>query len=312
MRQNRDAVHRQAIAEAQKWVDAQDTYRKERLAALEKDKAFVIETDRIVHELQSLRNRKPDIFQKVFRRLSPLVILEGKYWEGWLRDLADVRARTTFRNYVRYVVRFKVRLASSPGTFRPVPFGPAPVHTLHARIVKGRLHWADWGPQPKESVYDFLFIARDFEAVPELREMMHRGDARFVKVDTPRNESVLKELEYLAYDPSMLTFIIHYAEQPRIYCLIGEAVRTDKAWRDAGKVITALQKRLYGRNKAGRPANISRLKQGLRLARSSKPPKEKAFGSNPTPVTAKELENQLRYQRTVNALTRDPRTKASH
>jgi hypothetical protein len=86
------------------------------------------------------------------------------------------------------------------------------------------------GQEPVNAVYDHLFFGQNIQLIPELAELVERGDTRVLRLDSPARGSVLTELEYLAYDPARPTFIIHHGELPRVYCLISEAVKTDTVW----------------------------------------------------------------------------------
>jgi hypothetical protein len=289
---------RKAVAEVHRWFDAQDDDRSARLRKLKKDKDFVTETASLQHDLITLRNKDAKVFLKVFRSLGPLSSLSSSARNKWLRKVTDPASQQIFSDYIRYVARFKVEL-DFRHDFRPRPFGPPSGIAMHARIEDGHLQWAEEGPEPGEMVYDYLFLDEKMEIIPALAELIGSGGARLLQVDGGGGTSLLQELEYLTYDPSKLAFIIHRGDQPRVYCLIGEAVSTDKLWRDAGKVVTALQKALYGRQKAGRPANLKRRTKAIRLVRSSESPKDQAFAIQPVPKTERDLESRQHYLREV-------------
>jgi hypothetical protein len=274
------------------------------------DKDFLIETKRLQHNLITLRNKNPKLFLKVFRRLGPLSSLRSSARNEWLRKTTDPASQEMFSDYIAYVARFKVEL-DYRHDFRPRPFGPPPFIAMHARIEDGHLRWAEESPEPaeespepEEAIYDYLFLDEKMEIIPALAELIGSGGAKLLQVDG--GGSLLEELEYLVYDPSKLAFIIHKGDQPRIYCLIGEAVSTNKLWRDAGKVVTALQKTLYKRQKAGKPPNLQRLGKAIDFAFEFRIAERQGFGhpTNPTNPTG------LRKYAALSAQSEKPRQSA--
>jgi hypothetical protein len=127
---------------------------------------------------------------------------------------------------------------------------------------------------------------------------LSQGRTKVVQVDDRSGSSALNQLEGLAYDADALTFILHNTPQQKyIFCLVGEKVATDTTWRSAGKAVNALQKKFYGRQKAGRPVNVARLKHAvrIRLHKGRKGFKERAFELQPKKFVDEKLETQQHY-----------------
>src|SRR5690242_15669955 len=137
---------RKALADVHSWLNAQDDDRSARLRELQEDKDFIFETERLQHDLITLQNKNPKAFSKVFRRLGPLSLLDRRDWNEWLSKVTDAASQKVFRDYIRYVGRFKVELVLRQD-FRPRPFGPPSAIAMHARIVDGHLRWAEDGPE---------------------------------------------------------------------------------------------------------------------------------------------------------------------
>jgi hypothetical protein len=296
------ARRRQVVAAAA-YLDERDRTQREYRAAtlrnLNQDSEFVLRTARVKQSLTELRKATPALFMKFFRRLSPLILLNRSHVRELLREVGNGAARKIFRDYVHYASRFKVRMITTARSFRLHPFDP-PEFKYRAKIVDGHLRPVG-KEHPPESIYEYLFVDDGMTVVPELEEFIVPGNVKFFRVDDSKGGSLLNEIEYLAYQPSGLTFIVHHAQQPRIYLLIGENLSTDTFLRSAGKVVTALQKKLFNRKKAGRPTNISRLRKVIRISNQATGPLEQAFAIARKRGLARDLDTAGRYIRRVKA-----------
>jgi len=303
------ARHRQAQA-GEAYFDEREARQKKYLAAtlrkLNKDREFILETERVRQSLLNLRKTAPALFRKFFRRFTPLTLLNNNHVRKVLREVRDEAARKILRNYVRYASRFKVRMSNTAGILVPKPFDP-PESKFRAKIVNGHLHSVD--QHPREPLYEYLFLDEGMPVVPELEELIGKGQVNFFRVEDSKGGSLLNEIEYLAYQPSGLTFIIHHARQPRIYLLIGENLSTNTFLRSAGKVVTALQKALFKRNKAGRPTDISKLREAIRISNQPISPKEQAFAIARKRGLAHDLETGGRFIRRVKSRLKPSRSK---
>jgi hypothetical protein len=116
------------------------------------------------------------------------------------------------------------------------------------------------------------------------------GRAKLVLLEDMKGQSVLNDIESFAYDPNDLTLIIHDSGVMRyLYLLVGE-MTTAKGVRDAGTVLTALQKRYYGRSRAGQPKNIAKLAERIEkvTAKDGKSQKQKAAELEPSALSRAE------------------------
>jgi hypothetical protein len=294
------------VAAAEAYFDEREANQKEYRAAtlrkLNADPEFLIRTDRVKRSLLELRNTEPTFFEGFFRRFTPLILLNRNHVKKLLREVENGAARKIFREYVLYASRFKVRMLGTARTFRPQPFDP-PEGKFRAKIVDGHLRCVG-EEHPREPLYEYLFLDERMAVAPNLQQLIEEGQAKFFRLDDSKGSSLLNEIEYLAYQPSGLTFIVHYAQRPHIYLLIGENVSTDRILRSAGKVITAMQKMLFKRKKAGRPTSIAKLKKAIRISRLPMTPKEQAFAIARKPGSATDLETGERYVRRVKARLR--------
>ena len=83
-------------------------------------------------------------------------------------------------------------------------------------------------------------------------------------------------LEHVAYFPEGITFVLHNAEQPYLLCLVGEKVSVE-LWRKLSTTVTGIFRKKFGRGKAGRPKDLSKLRKAKRLLKTPGPLKAKAF-----------------------------------
>jgi hypothetical protein len=307
----RTRAQRRKLAAAEDYFDDRNAKQKEHQAAtlrkLNKDPEFILKTERVKRSLIDLRKSAPALFRKFFRRFTPLIFVNRNHIRELLRGVGNESARKVFKEYVQYASRFKVRMLGTATTFHPQPFDPPEVK-FRAKIVNGHLRSVG-EENPREPLYEFLFLDEGMSVVPELEELIGRGSAKVFRVDDSKGGSLLNEIEYLAYQPSGLTFIVHHAQQPHIYLLIGENVSTDKFLRSAGKVVTALQKSLFNRNKAGRPTNIPRLREAIRASNQQMSSKEQAFEIARPPGFAIDLQSAERQVRRVKNRLSPARSK---
>jgi hypothetical protein len=284
----------------------QKEYRAATLRELNKDSEFVLRTERIKRGLIELRKTTPILFSKFFRHFTPLILLNRTQVRKLLGEVGAGAARKTFREYVQYAARFKVRMVGTAGTFAPQPFDP-PERKYRAKIVDGHLRVVG-KEHPPEPMYEYLFLD-ERAVVPELEELIELGQTKFFRIDDSKGASLLTEIEYLAYQPSGLTFIVHRTPQPRIYLLIGENLSTDTFLRSAGKVVTALQKTLFNRKKAGRPTNILKLLKAIDISSQPIGPLAQAFANSRKPGLARDFETGARHMRRVKASLKPARSK---
>lgn len=248
------------VAAGLKWLDDLENARNLILEALNEDPAFVRETSRVREDLLQLRQLKEAIFKDFFRGFGFGLIYKPSELAKLLSGIKDDEAREVLRKYTKYAARFQVRMRFEGNDLHVVPVAPYNKR-FHVRVNNGRLEAASEQVRSEpEPVFEDLY-AEDELPIPEtLAKFLDRGRAKVVQVDDHKGTSILNQLESISYRNDSLTFILHdTGAQKYIFCLVGERVTTDTTWRDAGKVITALQKQFYGRTKSGRPTNFSKL-----------------------------------------------------
>jgi hypothetical protein len=120
----------------------------------------------------------------------------------------------------------------------------------------------------------YSFESERINIPPAVQEQITSGKVKFVEFEDESWSSALNELEHFAYYPEGLTFVLHQAEQPYLLCLIGEKV-SDKLWRQASPVKTALLKKSLGRGTAGRRRDPKRLRESIKIRQRGGPLKGK-------------------------------------
>jgi hypothetical protein len=166
----------------------------------------------VKQSLLRLRKTAPAIFRNFFHRFTPLILLDRNRIRQLLREVGSGTARKVFRDYVQYASRFKMRMRRTARTFHPRPFDP-PEGKFRARIEGGRLASKKRIFHP---MYENLFLDEDIAVVPELETLIKQGEAKVFRLNDSKGTSSLNEIEYLAYQPSGVTFIIHHAQRPFI------------------------------------------------------------------------------------------------
>lgn len=251
-----------------------------RLNLLKKDKEFVLETGRVSKELEKAFQRNAEHVSKFLRQFTdPTAILVPRIRQLLPRS-KNKQVRGALWRYVRYVARFRVLLVLKAGKkrlrfeVRPIP----EVNKFHVGLVRGRL--VAIRPAHADAHYLDFFESATIEAPRriqrELQKQIKSGVAKFLRIDDGHGYSVLKELEGFAYYPEGVTYILHMAEQPYLYCLIGEKVSKEDV-RRAGVVVSAFQRECYRRGTAGRPPKLDRWRKVITSERKPGQVKRKAW-----------------------------------
>jgi len=239
-----------------------------RLAArrreLNADKEFITETEKLSDKFEQALTQFPKPLNAFFRHFSYPVGTRLPKLKDFLKSVENARLRELLIQYVKYVARFGavIRLRNN----RPritveylIPWGL----TFHVRLVKGHFEPAKRNSD-ENTPSEYFFESETVEMPPALRKQMKSSKVKFVKIDDNKWSSILSKLEYFAYDPSCLTFILHNAEQPYLFCLVGEKATYD-LWKKTGKVVTAFTREQFNREKAGRPKNLDRFRHAIQL-----------------------------------------------
>jgi hypothetical protein len=245
---------------------------------LRHDKQFVLESERLRTSLEKALVANPRIVREFFRQFSRPVGVRLKHVHAVLQGLESRKLRALFERYIVHVARFGVVMWPHKTRARfltevLVPWGAR----FHVRLIGGHFEPAKMRVDP-DTPFEYFFESDDVR-IPEIAEtQIKKGRIKFAQIEDQEWSSVLSKLEYFAYDPESLTFVLHNAEQPYLFCLIGEKI-SDETWRRASKIRSAFLKQCYGRGTAGRPPNIPRLRESIKLRKSAGPLKDKVTPS---------------------------------
>lgn len=237
-----------------------------RLAArqreLNADKVFILETEKLRDRLEQGLTHFPKTLNAFFRHFSYPVGTRLPELNEFLESVKNARLRKLLNQYVKYVARFGavIRLRNNRVAVEYlIPWGL----TFHVRLENGHFEPAKRNSD-EDTPYEYFFESDTVKVPPALRKQMKSNGVKFVRIDDNKWSSILSKLEYFAYDPSCLTFILHNAEQPYLFCLVGEKATYD-LWKKTGKVVTAFTREQFNREKAGRPKNLVRFRHAIQL-----------------------------------------------
>jgi hypothetical protein len=233
-----------------------------RRAELESDAQFVSETEELRRGFDVAYAHSPtlvDSFLRRYRLPSPFPLQQRRAALGNFPPAL----RALFNNYSRYTSRFGVyfRRRREPAGFE-WRILTAPGWKFHARVENAHLQAIL--PVPAEESAQYYFETPDLQVPEAVEKLIGAGTAKFVQLDDVSGSSVLSELEGFAYHDRGVTFILHRAERPYLFCLIGEKV-SKQLLDQAAKGVTAFQQQYYGRGKAGRPRELMLRKKAIEL-----------------------------------------------
>jgi hypothetical protein len=195
---------------------------------------------------------------------SPAVYLKA---QQFLERIQGPALRAALLRYLEYASRFGVYMVRRARKERMkfavrgiVPSG----EKFHVRVVEDHLEPA--AGMPEDEPFVEYFSDDTVPVVPELQKAINKGVARFVQIEDDSFSTILSELEEFAYSPDTITFIVHKAERPHLFCLMGERA-TQPQLRDALPSVSAILRKYYNRGKAGRPRDRVREKKAQNLLR---------------------------------------------
>ncbi len=243
------------------------------------DKKFVWETARLKWHLTLAFERNPQAVRSFFNPTFVPAGYSATEIEKRIKQTHDKETQSILRSYIHYVLRFGVamRLHKAAPYFRTVGLTGDPATKFHVKVVGSHFEPADgWWDDGQTEVAEFF--GSDFvEVGSSMQRLMEAGKANFLQIEDRNRDSLLNQLMGFAYSPDILTFVVLAAEQPYVFCLIGENVSVEKTWHEAGKVVSEFQKRLHGRTRAGRPTDLRKLRKKLAvLLRGKERPKQMA------------------------------------
>ena len=256
-------------------VTALDRLQTRRHRELIADPIFVQGTDALMRQLERARGKNPDVVTDFFDRFSWPNASKLKSLNAFLRNVRDTALRKTLRQYVQHANRFRIvfTLRKHPPHFEAFELLPAAAK-FHIKISKGQL--TPTRPTYFNEPVDSSFEAEEIEVPQQLRKAIKCRQAKFVCIDDKEGSSCLSVLEHVAYFPEGITFVLHNAEQPYLLCLVGEKVSVE-LWRKLSTTVTGIFRKKFGRGKAGRPKDLSKLRKAKRLLKTPGPLKAKAF-----------------------------------
>jgi len=286
-------------ATANESMDVQDKWKADRdrvLALRQRDKDFLAETEKIKARLLELRKANPNLFKTLFTYSSRsgagsyMAVFHPDEIARWMADAKDDDQKQILKEFWFYTARFRVwlRWDSKKAEFKNPSAFPPHATKYRARLVDGRLEemepagnpWTDDSELPYESQYeDGNLSVPD----PKVEQWMARGRAVLVRLEDAKGMSLLNDIERCFYDPTAITLIVHDSAIHYLFLLVGEMATVNDV-RAAGKVLTALHKRFYGRKLAGKPKNIAKFVQRIEkvTAKDAKSQKEKAAELEPS------------------------------
>jgi hypothetical protein len=185
-----------------------------RKRALKNDKEFAIETAKLHIRLERALPRFPKYIRNFLHRFSNPVGPRLPELNHFLNSVRNRQLRKLFQEYVKYVARFGVALRVRKGDRRMVsevlvPWG----RNLHVRVVNGHFEPGKGYPGGR-TPFEYFFESENLPIPSVLRKKLESSDAKVVLIDDSNWSSLLTKMEYFAYDPERLTFILHNAEQP--------------------------------------------------------------------------------------------------
>jgi hypothetical protein len=246
--------------------DAADKQKEDRDrtdALRQRDKDFIAETAKIKARLLELRKANPNLFKSLFQTGSYLAAFRPDAIAELMAEAKDEDQKRILKDFWFYTARFRVWLGwdRQKGDFKKPSAFPPHATKYRARLVNGQLEEMEpFAPElPYESEYeDGNLSVPD----PAVEQWMAGGRAVLVRLEDAEGYSLLNEIESFAYDPNAVTLIVHDSVMPYLFLLVGEMATVEEV-RAAGKVLTALHKRFFGRSKAGKPKDIAKYLQAL-------------------------------------------------
>ena len=174
---------------------------------------------------------------------------------------AKVFASDALASYVEFVLRFGVRFKfhSTATHFREENLALI-ARKFHGRILKGQLVPVMTSDHDEEAEFH-NFISDALELPERLENEFNTVPVRWFRIDDPRGNSLLSQIEEVSYSVDQITFIHHNSARNVLYCIIGENT-SDDTWKAAGKIRAKFQQETYGTATRGRkPNTIKRAEQ---------------------------------------------------
>lgn len=222
-----------------------------RLDALENDKSFSRENDRLQAELKEMYASYPTEVTKFFKQFSFVSpFAQGKVQE-YLGTIAHRDLRVVLGDYVKFANQYRIqlRLRTDPVRFKKILW-PEYGNKFQVKIVDD--HFEPAGPYSEEEPYAESFEAPKLKVLEEVQKLIDTGQATFVQIDDGPGYSQLKDLESMARKDDGVTIFLHNAEQPYLGCIFGWKMLKGLL-ADMGKPVTEFQRVYYGFVPSGRP-----------------------------------------------------------
>ena len=238
---------------------------QEKQRRLDNDPEYIIATLDVTNRLEKAYVVDAKSVSKFFRRFgqfgSPYSIQKILHFLKSLYESKKRKIAVALYKYIQYSIRFGVVMRTLKGVpqFKPVVI-PQVARKFHAKITRNFLKPVR--PVPKDHEMAEYFEEPDLQEPSELGKNFDPALVNYFVIEDRRDDSLLKQIEAVAYNPDRITFIQHNAEIPFLFCLIGENFQK-KDFKNALSFVTRFQHERFGRG-AGRPRDTQRLKQEIR------------------------------------------------
>ena len=251
----RDPLARHRIALWRKW------------RTLASDKEFIWETARLKYNLNILLADHETVVKKFFPvRFMPDAFSPIRY-SAAIKSVEDKQLRRVLRRYTRYVSRFRVVMELHPKQprFRVRMIDADPRSKFHVKVSRSHFEPLNEPPEDDTAHVSEFFGAEYLPIGSQMQSLIDKGAAKCVWIEDPNKTSLFTQLMDFGYSPHQLTFVVVRSSQPYIFCVLGEAVRVEKEWHEAGKVVSELQEHLYRRVHVGRRPQMRQLRKRLAI-----------------------------------------------
>jgi hypothetical protein len=249
---------------------------------------------RIEPTLQTALRAETESVRTFFKRF-PFVSSDNPHQvDLFIKGVKDKSVQRALHEYVRFARRFAVRvtLESKPPFFL-------------FQVESARLSGAKfWGKILHGGLVPWLVSESEFAdfhhpdlALPRNSEpLFESGRAKWFQIDDPKGDSLLAEIEEVAYDPDAIVFLFHDSRQPFLFCLVGENVN-DTDWKKASQIRTRFQQQMYQTGTRGRTPNMEKRSKQYKAVQSKEPMKNIAIDLTGDSATDKQVSSEERALR---------------
>jgi hypothetical protein len=273
-------------------------------AKLPSGKNFVRLQSRVEKSLEAALRLNEGKVREFFKRFPYVSTAARRKINSFIDRIPNPSVRKSLREYADFALRFNVCFTLEP---RSTVFGVEPVN-LPSSGLWGKISNRTLvpGSDSGTEVLEFGSFADNAHQPPaKSASLFTSGKAKWFVIDDPRGQSLLADIEAIAYSPDAIVFVTHYPHihQPFLFCLIGEDV-SDDDWKKAAPVKTQFQQEQYGTGIRGRKPNVEQQRLEYKALDSSEPKKniaasiaERRAAKKGQPATAKQVDSAARQLR---------------